>query len=136
MNNTLKKILVVDDEQDTVAWIEEKLSSKHYTVDIAYNGKEGFDKMRAMKESGMPYDLIILDFLIPALNGMEVCKEMRRDEILRKIPVLMISILPLESKEFQQSLERYDELKVIKGILQKPFTGDALLVQVKKLLEN
>ena len=131
-----KRIFVVEDEQDTATFIKEKLSFEHYIVDIAYNGKEGFDKMRVMKEHGRPYDLIILEILVPALNGIEVCKKMRRDEILKKIPVLMISILPLNSKEFQHSLNSKDELRVVKGVLQKPFTEDALLLQVKKLLGN
>lgn len=136
MNKASKKILVIDDDQEIVREVVKKLHSEKYEVDVAYNGKEGFDMMRAMKKNGKLYDLIILEVLVPALNGMEVCEEMHRDAELKNIPVLLVSILPLKSEEFQHSLKTREELEVIKGVLQKLFTDEALIFQVKKLLHH
>lgn len=135
MKNT-PKILIVDDDQEIVSLIQKSLASKEYLLEVTYNGKEGFDQIRELKERGASYDLIIMEVLVPAINGIDVCKELYRDEALRKIPVILTSILPLKSKEFKRSLETYDELKVVKGVLQKPFTNESLVLEVEKLLKK
>ena len=126
MKTATKKILIIDDEQDVVAMARDCLTAGGHLVDVTYNGKEGLDKLRDAAETKL-YDLIILEILVPSLNGIEVCEEMCRDETLRHVPVLMTSILPLESKEFKRSRDTKPELVVVKGVLQKPFTPDQLL---------
>ncbi len=133
MSDIQKHILVVDDEQEVTEQIKRALiHSFNCAVDIAYNGKEALDKME--KENPDPYDLLILDILIPKLNGMEVCQAMIKDQTLMKIPILLVSILPLNSDDFQKSLNKFSELAMVKDVLEKPFSDDALLAKVKKII--
>lgn len=135
MNNEsgkYKKILVIEDEQDVVEQIKMTLYA-HFdcTVDATYNGKEGIDKLK----EGECYDLVILAVLIPALNGIEVCHAMMEDDQLKGIPVLLISVLPLSSRAFQKSRQKFKELALVREVLEKPFTDKALLKKVKTILE-
>lgn len=132
MNETQKYILIVDDEQETTEQIKRTLMSNFdCAVDIAYNGKEALDKLRIEEH----YDLLILDILIPKLNGMEVCQAMIKDQKLKTIPILLISILPLNSDDFQKSLEKFEELAMVKDVLEKPFDDDDLLIKVEKIIK-
>lgn len=124
MDSLYKNVLVVDDDQEITEQVKRVfMGNLNCTVDIAYNGKEALDKM---EENG-PYDLLVLAILIPKLDGIEVCQAMIRNENLKKIPVLLTSILPLGSEAFQKSLKKFDEFSVVKDILEKPFADQDLL---------
>ena len=130
-NTNQKSILVVDDDQEIIQKIRITLTiNLDCEMDTAYNGKEALDKMVANE----PYDLLILAILIPKLDGIEVLQSMIRDEKLKKIPVLLTSILPLDSEAFHKSLEKFDEFSVVKGILEKPFSDKDLLTKVKTII--
>ncbi len=132
MDTTRKHILVVDDEQETTLQIKRALSGNlDCVVDIAYNGKEALDKLRAEER----YDLLILDILVPKLNGIEVCEFMIQDQKLKQIPTLLISILPLNSDDFRRSLVKFKEFAVVKDVLEKPFSDEDLLVKVEKIIK-
>lgn len=132
MNETQKHILVVDDEQEVTEQIKHALASSfNCAVDIAYNGKEALDKM----EKEDHYDLLILDILVPKLNGIEVCEFMIQDQKLKQIPTLLISILPLNSDDFQKSLVKFEEFAVVKDVLEKPFSDGDLLAKVEKIIK-
>jgi CheY-like chemotaxis protein len=127
-----KHVLVVDDEQEVAAQIKRVLvSSFNCTVDVAYNGKEALDKLRTEEH----YNLLVLDILVPKLNGIEVCEFMIQDQKLRQIPTLLISILPLNSNDFQKSLVKFEEFAVVKDVLEKPFSDRDLLAKVKKIIK-
>lgn len=128
-----KNILVVDDDQAVVEKIRAALTSHlGYGIAIAYNGKEALDDMKVRE---LPYDLIVLAILIPKLNGIEVCQAMVQDEKLKEIPVLLTSILPLDSRAFRKSMKKFPELTVVKEILEKPFDDKELLAKVKSIVE-
>ncbi len=132
MDTTRKHILVVDDEQETTLQIKRALSDNlACTVDIAYNGKEALDKLRESEH----YDLLVLDILVPKLNGIEVCECMIQDQKLKQIPTLLISILPLNSDDFKRSLVKFEEFAVVKDVLEKPFSDEDLLVKVEKIIK-
>ncbi len=131
MNETQKHIFVVDDEQETVEQIKRALSGNlDCAIDIAYNGKEALDKLREAER----YDLLILDILVPKLNGIEVCEFMIQDQKLKQIPTLLISILPLSSDDFQKSLIKFEEFAVVKDVLEKPFSDEDLLTKIEKII--
>lgn len=67
------KILIIEDEKQIARFLELELEHEGYTVDIVYDGKEGLKKIEDNK-----YDLIILDIMIPGINGLEVCKKVRQ----------------------------------------------------------
>ncbi len=131
MNETQKHILVVDDEQETTEQVKRVLLANFdCAVDIAYNGKEALDKLREAER----YDLLILDILVPKLNGIEVCEFMIQDPRLKQIPTLLISILPLNSDDFKKSLVKFEEFAVVKDVLEKPFSDEDLLAKIKKII--
>ncbi len=133
MDTTRKHILVVDDEQETTMQIKRALSGNlDCVVDIAYNGKEALDKLREVEH----YDLLVLDILVPKLNGIEVCEFMIQDQKLKQIPTLLISILPLNSDDFKRSLVKFKEFAVVKDVLEKPFSDEDLLLKVKNIIKS
>ena len=89
--------------------------------------------LEMMKKNGH-YDLLILDIMMPKISGLDVCDLMIKDEKLKNIPVLLISALPIASTSFQESLEKFKELKLIKDVLEKPFEIDNLVNKVKAII--
>jgi DNA-binding response OmpR family regulator len=81
-----KKILIVDDDPDLVEAVTMILESKKYDVAAAYGGLEGLEKARTEKP-----DLIVLDVMMPDKDGYAVCKEMKADPKLSKIPILLLT---------------------------------------------
>lgn len=73
---------------------------------------------------------------MPKISGIDVCKAMMKDEKLKKIPVLLVSALPVASKAFQDSLGKFDELNVIKDVLEKPFEINELIVKINELIRK
>lgn len=117
------KVLVVEDEVKVSNFIMRGLEEEGYTVEVAEDGKRGLDLIRSKA-----YDIVLLDLMIPEIDGLEVLKEMRRDEI--ETPVLIIT-----AKSTKED--------VIKGLdtgsddyLTKPFSFDELLARIRALLRR
>lgn len=83
---TEKRILVVDDEPDLVSIIEGRLKKEKYTVDVAYNGVEAIERVKA----NMP-DCIVLDVMMPEKDGYAVCAELKKDTKFCDIPIIMLT---------------------------------------------
>jgi len=81
-----KRILVVDDEPDFCSIIQGQLEKEGFEVELAYNGVEGLEKIRAN-----PPDAIILDVMMPEKDGYEVCEDLKGDEKLADIPVVLLT---------------------------------------------
>lgn len=80
------RVLVVDDHPPMVRLMEDALAKEGYSVDSAGNGAECLDKLRAD-----PPDLLILDLMMPVLNGMEALRRLRQDAQAKKVPVIILS---------------------------------------------
>lgn len=80
------KILCVDDDRPTVTIISGVLKKEDYDVEIALNGKEGLEKARGFKP-----DLILLDIMMPGMDGYEVCRHLQDDPETAKIGVIMLT---------------------------------------------
>lgn len=129
----MKKILVVDNDKNTSIVIEKTLSlAGNYKIDVASGGQEALNKM---KKDG-DYDLVVLDLMMPVVSGIDVCKYMIKDKDLSKISVLIISALPVDSKVFQESQGRFNELGVVKGTLEKPFEINDLLSKAEAIINS
>lgn len=117
------KILVVDDEPVNVELLEAYLSTAEYDVVTAYGGEEALEKIEREKP-----DLILLDVMMPRLNGFEVCKILKEKEETRFLPVVMVTAL----KELE------DKIKGIESgaddFLTKPVNSLELLTRVKSLI--
>ena len=99
----MKKILILEDEEILLELLQKKLSQTGYDVSIAKDGQEGLKKMKEIKP-----DLILLDILMPKMDGFEVMKEMEKDSALKEIPVIIVSNSgqPVEIDRVKESIAR------------------------------
>jgi len=81
-----KRILVVDDEPDFALIVQGNLEKEGFEVDVAYNGVEGIEKVKAN-----PPDAIVLDVMMPEKDGYEVCKELKGDDAYSEIPIVLLT---------------------------------------------
>ncbi|MCQ2789180.1 MAG: response regulator [bacterium] len=82
----MKKILIVDDEQDIVESLQFVLETTGFECHCAYNGEDGLNLAREI----MP-DLIILDVMMPKINGFKICRLLKYDTKYKNIPILMLT---------------------------------------------
>lgn len=119
------KILVVDDEPDAVELIEFNLKSAGYDVATASDGEEALNKARSI----LPH-LIVLDLMLPEVDGMEVCKILRRDPKTSSIPIVMLTAKAAE-------IDRVLGLELgADDYVTKPFSPRELVLRVKRLLRS
>lgn len=119
------KILVVDDEPDAVELIEFNLKSAGYDVVTAADGEEALKKAR----SSLP-NLIVLDLMLPEVDGLEVCKILRRDPKTSSIPIVMLTAKAAE-------IDRVLGLELgADDYVTKPFSPRELVLRVKRLLRT
>src|SRR3954454_25210660 len=81
-----EKILVVDDEPEAVELVEFNLKQAGFSVVTAADGAQALNKARTT-----PPDLIVLDLMLPEINGLEVCKMLRRDSATSTVPIIMLT---------------------------------------------
>lgn len=117
------KILVVDDEKRIARSIKQGLEMDGYAVDIEYDGEDGYNAARADD-----YDLIILDVMMPIMNGFEVAKKLRADG--NKTPILMLTAKD-QNKDIVEGLDSGAD-----DYLPKPFSFEVLGARVRALLRR
>ena len=115
-----KRILVVDDEPAIAEVLADLFEDERYVVEIANNGAEGL----LCADRNVP-DLVLLDVMMPVLDGPGMLQAMRRSQRLARVPVLFMSAA-------RPSLEGLDYA----GFVEKPFDMDALLVLVARLIRQ
>ncbi len=81
-----KKILVVDDEKDIVGILESRLKEHDYDVVCAYDGEAALEIARQERP-----DLIILDIMLPKMDGYQVCSILKSEELVKNIPIIMLT---------------------------------------------
>jgi DNA-binding response OmpR family regulator len=120
------KILVVDDDREMVELIQLFLNNAGYTTLSAYSGEEALEKTFSEKP-----DLILLDIMMPKIDGWEVLRRIKEDPEARKIPVAFITART-------QNIDKMIGLSVMKaaGYITKPFSKHELLGEVRRILEE
>ncbi len=119
------KVLVVDDEPDVLDLVSYNLGQAGFAVETAADGAEGLRKAR----SAAP-DLILLDLMLPEMDGLEVCKLLRRDPQTSAIPIIMLTARAGE-------IDRIIGLELgATDYVPKPFSPRELVLRVKKRLEE
>jgi len=120
-----EKILVVDDEEDLLELVRYNLSKAGYSVDCALNGVSALKQAK----TGRP-DLMILDLMLPDLDGLEVCKILKGEPDTARIPIIMLTA-------------RAEEADLVLGLelgaddyITKPFSPRVLLARVKAVLRR
>ena len=117
-----KKILLVDDEKDLVSTVTFRLEANGYEVVVAYDGEEAL----RLAKSEAP-DLIILDLMLPKIDGYKVCATLKNDRKYKHIPVMLFSA------RAQETDRRSGKAAGADAYMTKPFEPKALLEKVKEL---
>jgi len=118
-----KKILLVDDEKDLVETLAFRLEASDYEVVKAHDGQDGLDKARSVHP-----DLIILDLMLPKMDGYKVCRMLKFDEKFKKIPIILFTA------RAQESDKKMGEEVGADVYITKPFEAPVLLAKIKELL--
>lgn len=120
-----KKILIVDDEREIVDNLTMALQMKDYETFVAYDGEEALEITRREKP-----DLILLDIVMPKLNGYQVCRELKKQEATKNIPVIMLTAKTQESDRFWGKETGADDY------ITKPYDIYFLFEKIKDFLEK
>ena len=127
----MKKILVVDDNEDTIEMVETLLSSEDYEVETAADGMEALSLLDNDKKSGSLPDLVILDMFMSEMSGREVCEKMRSDDTLKSMRVIFFTAADFSEK----GRLTLDKLNVSDYIV-KPFHNEDFLSRIKNAIEK
>jgi DNA-binding response OmpR family regulator len=119
------KVLVVDDEPEAVELVEFNLKQAGFDVAVAADGAEALKKARGLMPS-----LIVLDLMLPEVDGLEVCKMLRRDSATAKVPIIMLTAKAAE-------IDRILGLELgADDYITKPFSPRELVLRVKRILQR
>lgn len=121
--NYKKRILLVEDEKDMAYAVTLQLEAKGYEVIVASDGKEGLGMARTKKP-----DLIILDLMLPKIDGYKVCRMLKFDDKYMKIPVILFTSRALDSDKKTGKEVGAD------AYITKPFEPSVLLDKICELL--
>ncbi|MBF0511286.1 MAG: response regulator [Candidatus Omnitrophica bacterium] len=118
-----KRILIVDDEKELRQFLGLRLESEGFEVLMATDGMEGYEKAR----QEMP-DLMVLDLMLPKLDGYKVCRMLKFDEKYKAIPIILVTARSQESDQLlgmQVGANAY---------ITKPYDAKELMEKIKELL--
>ena len=118
-----QRVLVVDDEPSIAKILRKQLEVAGFEVSVAVDGAEGLVKVREFRP-----EVVVLDVMLPKLNGHQVCATLKQDAELKHIPVLMLTA-KAQRKDQDEGLQSGAD-----AFLTKPFQLEELLGQVRRLL--
>lgn len=120
-----EKILIVEDEEDVMELVRYNLVKEGFKCEFALNGLQGVE----MARSGLP-DLVLLDLMLPELDGLEVCKKIKNNQQTADIPIIMVTA-------------KSDEADIVTGLelgaddyITKPFSPKVLVARVRAVLRR
>ena len=123
--STRGRVLVVDDEPDLVRVLEFGLKASGYTVEVASDGQEGLKKAREIKP-----DVILLDLMLPKLDGYKVCRLLKFDDRFKHIPIIILSARTQEGDQtlaLEMGANRF---------VTKPYDFTEILGYIETLLKS
>ncbi len=118
----MEKILYADDEADVRETVKSMLTKEGFEVIVAKDGPEALGLAKTDKP-----DLIILDYLMPGLNGIEVCQNLKKDNLTKSVPVIMVTAYP-DEKEKSLSAGAVD-------FITKPVEKTDLMLRIRSALK-
>jgi two-component system alkaline phosphatase synthesis response regulator PhoP len=121
----MEEILIIEDHLEMIEILRKELTRHHYHVRVASDGETGLSEAQCK-----PPDLIILDLMLPGINGWEVCRVLKRDPRTDAIPLLILTALGEESDRIQGLESGADDY------LPKPFSLRELIARIKALLRR
>jgi len=120
----MRKILLIEDDPFLGEMYTDKFAQSGFKIDVATDGKEGMNKIKKSRP-----DLILLDVVLPKMDGFEILKELKKDSKLEKIPVVLLTNLG-QKNEIEKGLSLGAEEYIIKA----HFTPTAVVAKVKEVL--
>lgn len=117
------RILVVEDDKKVAAFLQKGLREEQYAVDVCYEGQDA-----VFEAQSNPYDVIILDIMLPGMDGFSICKELRQNNVLT--PILMLTAKDSLEDKVTGLSEGADDY------LTKPFSFEELLARIRALLRR
>lgn len=120
-----KIILVIEDEEDLIQAIKIRLEFADYQVLVAYDGSQGLDMVKQHKP-----DLILLDIMLPKIDGYKVCSTLKNDQEYKKIPIIILTA------RAQEEDERLSYEAGANAFITKPFEYEVVVAKIKELLVN
>lgn len=119
-----KKILIVDDEPDIIEILRFRLEKKGYRVVAAFDGEEALDQV----EKEQP-DLIVLDLMMPKMDGAEVCRRLKRNPAYQEIPIIMLTAKARDVDKMEGISLGADDYIV------KPYDAQVLFKSMEEILK-
>lgn len=121
----MKTILVIDDEKDIVELVSYNLKKEGFAVDAAYDGETALKMIKSA-----PYDLVVLDLMLPGVQGLELCRIIRNDPALAATPIVMLTAKGEEVDKVLGLEIGADDYMI------KPFSPRELVARVKAILRR
>ena len=118
-----KRILLIEDEEDMAVMVGIRLEAAGYYVCMVKNGKAGFEAAK----KDMP-DLILLDIMLPSMNGYDICSALKGDDKYRKMPIILLT-----ARAQKEDIDRGFACGADAYIV-KPFEPEALLEKIRELI--
>lgn len=126
MSDAIRRVVYIEDEPEMIDLVKLILSAKPYQVLGAYGGREGLDLVRKT----LP-DVVLLDLMMPGMDGWEVYQQMRAEEATKNIPVIIVTAKA-------QNIDKVLGLHIAKvdDYISKPFSPDELIESVERVLKE
>jgi len=121
----MKKILIIEDDPFLSEMYSTKLIQEGFETEIAINGKQGMDKIKNIKP-----DLILLDIVLPKMDGFEILESVKKNSKLKNIPIVLLTNLG-QKNEIEKGLS----LGADEYIIKAHFTPTAVVTKIKEVLK-
>lgn len=118
------KILIIEDEKEFAEMVSIRLRQDGFVIELAYSGEVGMQKAAEFKP-----DLIVLDVMLPGIDGYRVCELLKSDDNFKSIPIIMLTARKEDIEKKAGLAAGADEY------LTKPYEPDVLLTKINELLE-
>jgi two-component system, OmpR family, response regulator VicR len=124
MDEIIRKVVYIEDEPEMIDLVRLILMRKPYQLTGANGGREGLDLVRKVRP-----DVVLLDLMMPGMDGWEVYQQMRSDETIKNIPVIIVTAKA-------QSIDKVLGLHIAKvdDYIAKPFSPDDLIASIERVL--
>ena len=120
-----ERILIIDDEENIVELLKFNLELNNFQIECAYDGKTGMDKIKSWNP-----DLILLDIMLPGIDGITISQIIRKEEKLKNIPIIMMTAKSQDSDKFIGFESGADDY------ITKPFVVKELIYRIKAVLKR
>jgi len=122
----MSKIFIVEDDKFLKELISKKLKSEGFEIDCAMDGEEALEKLKSSK-----FDLILLDLILPGMDGFKTLEKLKEDAKLSSIPVIILSNLGQ-----REDIEKGMKLGAVDYLVKAHFTPNEIVEKIKKVLKE